>query len=136
MSTYARVVDGKIVEVREIDDKTMADWSAARNPKGAQWQLLDEPPAKGERESLELKDDGAWEVKPLPVPAVTQLQIRAALNAAKLRDAFEAELAKADIALRDVWQFGFQVTRDDLAGLNLALSDQEIDDLFWTASKL
>lgn len=77
MSTYYNHETG---ETREIDDALYAQWTAAGNPKAAQWVLRPEPPAHNPDLSRVTFANGEWIVEPIPFSEI-QAQIGGAVQA-------------------------------------------------------
>ena len=77
---------------------------------------------------------------PAPAPVVTMRQARLALNTAGLLDAVNAAIANADNITKIYWETSPTVARDNTVLLavadGLALSDEQVDDLFALAATL
>lgn len=78
---------------------------------------------------------------PEPITSVTPRQAKLALLGAGLLDAAEAAVAAADKATQITWSDAIEFRRDDaminaMGKTTLGLTDEQIDQLFLSASKL
>jgi hypothetical protein len=82
-----------------------------------------------------------WEIVPAPVPqSITPRQCRLVLMAQGLLEQVEKMIAIQDEATRITWEYALEFRRDDpllnALAKNLKLSDEQIDQFFFTASEL
>lgn len=97
-------------------------------------------------DALTAEQQSEWEEyiptdAPAPVPgSVTPLQMRRALNQLGLRATIEAAVAASSQDVRDAWEFGLEVRRNNplVTGMaaQLGLTDAQVDEMFIQAAAL
>ena len=121
-------------EVRQLDPALVAAWTAAGNPKAAEWTAIPDPPAGATHY------DGTQWIVPAPyVPqVVSPFQARAALAQAGLLAQAEAAVAATDEVTKLAWQYAQEFRRNSPTLLTLAtalgLTEAQLDELFTTAA--
>jgi hypothetical protein len=138
MKTYARIVNGNVVELIAIDDEL--DISEMFHPS------LTWVPAPGDVAVGDQYDEGVFTRLPPPKPAsavptsISPAQARLALLGAGLLDQVEAAVAAGSRATQIAWEMATVIERNSptVAALSaaLGLTDAQLDDLFTTAASI